>query len=159
MKFRILFSLLIFSGFLSSCIKLGSTFSGISETSITGELISGDSDDWNFDDVWTRQESSLFDIKRDETCDQNFRLQACAYPNPCTDVFYIYFPASDSVRIDVRIVNNDYDVLYSADSVGRQLYLQTDSLGVDKEIIRVYYKVISGDCEFRGHGDILINED
>jgi hypothetical protein len=49
------------------------------------------------------------------------------------------------------------EVLVSKENIKSSLMFDTTSWKKkNNDIVRVYYKIIDNNCEFRGHGDIMI---
>jgi hypothetical protein len=151
----------IFTLFISSCkndeklIK----FEGITKTDATGSLISKDETDWNFEENWINQENILFTEKKDISCNTgSFAYSIKAFPNPCKDIFFLHISKQETDRFAFRIVNNDFDVLASYDSIySSGIAINLSEKNVNNSIVRIYYKVFGEDCELKGHGDIQVN--
>ena len=147
--------LLLISIFFFACKRstFSIQFSGVTPRDASGAIMgTADSNDWNFNDQWQAQESALFNTTYTSNCPAG-AYSAYAYPNPCSDVFYLRFNGDSSTRIDIRIVDKNFTVLLSKDSVTNGL-IAVNSASYPSGISRVYYKMIKNGCEFRGHGDI-----
>jgi hypothetical protein len=130
-------------------------FTGLEQTDYNGYLITIDSTDWGFKDIWLEQESALFNTHYGSNCVQSLNDQVIAYPNPCNGVFYLSFQKSDATAINLRLVDQDFKVLLSMDTLNNSNIAVATSSFV-KDTVRLYYRFIENNCEFRGHGDILI---
>lgn len=155
-------SLTVFVLSLILCIScddtfLGLTFTGITETNIYGEILSSDPSDWNLTDDWNRRENNLFEEGFEDICEDNVHFMLAAYPNPCSSMVNLAFPSSDSTRTAIRIVRSNFEVLFSLDSVPGNIVIDCSNFDLQGEIVRVYYKVLGENCEYRGHGDIQVN--
>ncbi|MFZ5939548.1 MAG: hypothetical protein ACOYXB_03150 [Bacteroidota bacterium] len=135
----------------------GLTFTGITETNIDGEILSSDPSDWNLTDDWNRRENNLFEEGFEDICENSPHFIVSAYPNPCTEVLHVNLPSSDSTRTAIRIVKSNFEVLISLDSVPGCLLINFRDFDLQGEIVRIYYKILGENCEYRGHGDIQIN--
>ncbi|MHC1774907.1 MAG: hypothetical protein AB9834_05775 [Lentimicrobium sp.] len=133
-------------------------FEGISITDDYGNLIFQDTTDWKFTENWSETESSLFSEKRDKTCTpENYDCSIVIYPNPCNSVFRFDIAIPDSSRFAFRIVDKDFKVLVSHDSIPRgAIGVTLTDFNLSNEVVRMYYKVLADNCELRGHGDIQI---
>lgn len=152
---------------VSSCTKdkvddnLFPEFTGITSRSLDGTTISFDQSDWNFRDQWSELEHSLFLERYANVCPPergNFTIQL--YPNPVQYVFALQMWISDTVDIEFRIVDKNFNVVMteSIDTVANQFKRTYDLSHIrrPKEVFRMYYKIYGRNCELRGHGDILI---
>lgn len=132
-------------------------FKGIFEMDERGVPVSDrDSDDWNFTDTWVQQEISLFNRNLRTDCTLPEMYGIIGYPNPTFNIVNLHVNKPDSVRMAIRIVDRNFKVLMSKDS----LYAVKNAIDLSqfniKDTVRVYYKFINGNCEFRGHGDLVI---
>lgn len=66
----------------------------------------------------------------------------------CTDHYVV-------TRVELRLVNKYYIMLISVDAMVGNIKFDFAYLKI-KDTERLYYKFIEDSCEFRGHGDILI---
>lgn len=134
------------------------TFKGIVERDARGIPYTEDPDDWKFTDKWVEQELSLFGNSLGTNCLLPESYGIIAYPNPCIDKVSIHVNKPDSVRLALRIVDRNFKVLMSKDSLYSKITMfDVGSLGV-QDTVRVYYKFMNGSCEFRGHGDVVIKK-
>ena len=134
------------------------TFTGITNRNEQGEITgSVDESDWNFDDTWNEVEHALFTESFELNCEIDNNHGIMAYPNPCNDIIYLNFYFDDNRRVAYRIVDNNYNIIYSTDNASSPMAISFDLLKIKKQVVRVYYKVLGEDCELRGHGDIKIN--
>jgi hypothetical protein len=116
-----------------------------------------DPDDWNIKDTWVEQEQALFGIGLKSDC-AIADYEIIAYPNPTFDKVSIHVLKPDSVRLAIRIVDKNFKTLLAKDSLYAKINkIDLSSLGV-KDTVRVYYKFMNGSCEFRGHGDVVIEK-
>jgi hypothetical protein len=132
-------------------------FTGISPKDQNGNTVAApDSNDWNTSDVWADQEEALFSNKYTANCTPTTGYNIMAYPNPCRNVFYLDLRKNPSTRMELRLVDENFKVLFSSDSITENnLAVQAGALGI-KGTVRLYYKFIENNCEFKGHGDVLI---
>jgi hypothetical protein len=71
----------------------------------------------------------------------------------------LYLVKDSSTRVDFRIINQNFEILASYDSIYSQQIAMTfkDIITEHDSIIRIYYRLVKVDnCGFIGHGDILI---
>jgi hypothetical protein len=132
-------------------------FGGITETDYAGNIISEDPTDWQFNDTWSNKEKSLFDapfLTSCETLDPSFYFYA--YPNPCNDVVTLSSFGSVEYNISYRIVDKNYNIIFSSDEFNSFVHIDLNSYGVSNETVRVYYRLQFDECELQGHGDIRI---
>ena len=135
-------------------------FTGITETNENGMKISDDITDWKFDDEWILMEEELFTENSSNVCDFNSEdYTIIAFPNPCDndDIVSLHCDVPENKRVEFRIVDENFNVLLSKDSVSTSIWIDIESLNINIEIIRIYYKVIGDNCELKGHGDIQVN--
>jgi hypothetical protein len=134
------------------------TFNGITKTTINGELISQDASDWKLQESWTDKETSLFIEKKDNSCiPENNNYSIISYPNPCDGIFNLHISKPDGCRLAFRIVDKNFNVLLSQDSVfSTSLGINLNDSGISNDTVRIYYKFFGSDCELKGHGDIKI---
>jgi len=117
-----------------------------------------DPDDWNFDDKWIEQEISLFGKSLSADCPLPESLRIMAFPNPATSRLSIYTTKPDSARIALRVVDKNFKLLLATDSLYADAVIyDLSKIGV-QDTVRVYYKLITKSCEYRGHGDIVIKK-
>jgi len=161
MRLLSLFFVSIF--FFSSCDEeTNSTdvviFKGITTTDFQGVVISADPDDWKLYEHWINKESALFNEKYVNVCDTiNNQYAAISFPNPCNGAFILHFDKPDSCRLAYRLVDKNFKVLRTNDSVYADLlYINLLSDSLPAGIVRMYYKFYGQGCELRGHGDIQI---
>ncbi len=131
-------------------------FKGLAETDVNGWQITLDTTDWRTNDTWVKQESDLFKASYQSGCLQSFKNEIVAYPNPGIGFFSLQLSKLASTRVEFRLVDENFKTLISSDT------LTTNSICFDvrdfgiKDTLRLYYRFIENNCEFRGHGDILI---
>lgn len=159
-KESLLFCLLI-SIMVSSCEKDDNSsirFSGITVRDESALLISEDLNDWQLHSNWSDQEHSLFNEKRNLDCDTTTEeYSILAYPNPCNGIFYLGLTKPLNKWMSLRIVDEDFNVLVSSDSVFSEvLAFNLTSFNRRDQLVRVYYKFLGENCELKGHGDIKI---
>lgn len=142
---------------ISSCVKnpLSISFDGITRTDNYGVVLSNDPTDWTFDDTWRQKEADLFTSSYKKGCAPAGNNKIIAYPNPCSGVFQLSVQMPAAGRLELRLVDKNFRVLASSDSISNQTIGLQVGNGV-KGTVRLYYKLIDGDCEYRGHGDILV---
>lgn len=116
-----------------------------------------DTTDWRCDDVWTAREAALFKDSIDNECAPK-HYKVLFYPNPCRQKSTLFAFKDPKVRMAIRLVDKDMNVILSNDDVNpRGLEFDLSSFKTD-DTIRVYYKFFAGDsCEYRGHGDIWVH--
>jgi len=133
-------------------------FYEITKTTETGAIISDDTTDWKFDDEWSETENSLFPTNIKNNCNSdNYNYSIIAYPNPCEDLFRLDISKPNEDRFSFRIVDRDYNILMSNDSIySSSILIKTTDLEISDDTVRMYYKLIAQDCESKGHGDIKI---
>jgi hypothetical protein len=131
-------------------------FSGLTQTDYNGWPITVDSTDWKTGDTWVKQETDLFTTIYQTDCTQGFDYIIRQYPNPCDGIFTLSFGKPVSTRLELRLVDKNFHLLFSNDSIlGNAVQLDSKSFGI-KDTLRLYYKFIENNCEFKGHGDILV---
>jgi hypothetical protein len=159
MIFLSIFSILAFSCKKENGDKNQSfVFSGITSTNNTGEIISLDTNDWKTIETWTNNENSLFTEKKELWCiSTTINYSIIAYPNPCNGIFNLHISMPDEARLAFRIVDKDFKVLVSRDSIfSTSMAINLSDLNISNDIVRIYYKFFGPDCELKGHGDIKI---
>jgi hypothetical protein len=130
-------------------------FHGIISTDNNGNIIyNNDSTDWKLNDTWSTTESGLFTTSK-PICNNPFNYQVFGYPNPCNGYMSINYRQSQTVHFAFNIVDRYYKVLI-ADSLKSSSNLIDLSKYKGGDTLRVYYKIITSDCECRGHGDIVV---
>ncbi len=158
-----IFSILLLALLLSNCkeediqpIAEKIYFTGLTQTDNNGWPITFDSTDWKTNDTWVKQESDLFSNIYQSGCNQSYINQIIAYPNPCYGILSLAFDKKNFTRFEMRIVDENMKTLFSSDSITTK-YIMINGMDYGiKDTVRVYYKFIENNCEFRGHGDILI---
>jgi len=133
-------------------------FSGISMMDINAQPMSNkDSTDWITGDVWKSQETGLFDnISYQVNCATQHSNKIIVYPNPCNGIFQMLIDKLPTTRMELRIVDENFNKLLSIDTITNNSFTLDAKAGSLKDTVRVYYRFIEGNCEFRGHGDILV---
>ncbi len=130
-------------------------FTGITTTNNLGVILSTDTTDWKFNEEWKPQESGLFTSNYPTACQPGFNYRFTGFPNPAKDIFALSPSLPTSARIELRVVDQQFNKLLSMDSLRGPVMIRGSDWNV-KGMVRVYYKLIDNNCEFRGHGDILI---
>jgi len=133
-------------------------FTGITHMDKFGTMEGeADTSDWRCDDKWNTNEKALFTDSFSETC-KPVQYKAMFYPNPCRSKSTLYFIKDSNVRVSIRIVDKNLNVIMHSDSIRRPIIpIDLSSITAD-DTIRVYYKFITKDkCEYKGHGDIFVN--
>ncbi|MGB4847155.1 MAG: hypothetical protein WBP41_04515 [Saprospiraceae bacterium] len=130
-------------------------FKGLTSTDYDGSALSAaDPDDWTFTDHWDNDIMDLFDSDHDANCEPSFNYSIIAYPNPCNGLFDLHFDKDSSTTVDIRIRNDECDILANIDGVtSNTIQIQSQNNSPQK-IVRLYYKFIRNNCEYQGHGDI-----
>lgn len=138
-------------------VATGVRFTGITETDAIGNIVSIDSTDWGFHDVWTAAERGLFAVNYDTACLAVYPHQIVALPNPCTSRFSLFMDKSAGTLASFRLVDESFKTLTAVDSVASNaITFDAAGLGV-RDTVRLYYKfIVNGTCEYRGHGDVVI---
>ena len=118
-----------------------------------------DTTDWRTTDTWCPWAEALFaDLPAVTWVDTALNEPAIAgYPNPCSDEFAMWFGNDTTARVDLRIINQASQLVYSRDSIAyHQMQIQTDGLGVTNgQLFRIYYRIVHPDgTAHRGHGDM-----
>lgn len=153
----VLFTLLNGCGEDSGYYPPGSRFyfEGLTITDPGGFVIYRDTTDWRTDDKWLKRESNLFSSIYQTNCIPNYNYRVGAEPNPCGRFFEVGFDVGPSARVELRMVNSYFNTIISLDSIFGPIAFDSDYFKI-KDTVRLYYRFIEGKCEFRGHGDILI---
>ncbi|HEY4785573.1 MAG TPA: hypothetical protein VIH57_05970 [Bacteroidales bacterium] len=160
MRSYFVFVCLIFIPIFSGCKSKPESikFTGITQMDKFGTIEgTPDTTDWGSKDIWTAREKALFADSFSTNCKAvNFR--AMFYPNPCRKKSTLYLLKDSTVRVAIRLVDKDLNVIMSNDSVYKSaMEFDLSSFKTD-DTIRLYYKFITKDkCEYRGHGDISVN--
>ena len=136
------------------------TITGFSMVDVNGAAIMPpDTTDWRTTDTWCPWAEALFaDLPAVTWVDTALNEPAIAgYPNPCSDEFAMWFGNDTTARVDLRIINQASQLVYSRDSIAyHQMQIQTDGLGVTNgQLFRIYYRIVHPDgTAHRGHGDM-----
>jgi hypothetical protein len=131
-------------------------FSGLTQTDVNGQLLSMDSSDWSTSEAWTIQEAGLFNTSYQNHCSPEQPLSISLYPNPNNGVFALQLSKAPTTRLAFRVVDEGFNTIISRDSVySSTVNINMSTFGI-QDTVRMYYKFIENNCEFRGHGDILI---
>ena len=121
-----------------------------------------DSTDWRLDDSWQSIEKELFSDYElhDYSCAADPNIRIIGYPNPSVGyIFRLEFPKDSTTRVDFRLVNQNFEKIFSRDSIYsngialtfRHLVTENDSM------FRMYYRFVTeNNCCYIGHGDILV---
>jgi hypothetical protein len=130
-------------------------FNGITNRDVNGLIFSSDTTDWRTDDIWLLKESGLFPLIHTMCSPQN-NNQIIAYPNPCNGIFSLHIEKEPATRVELRLVDQDFNILISNDTIlQHNVQLNAGTFGI-KDTVRLYYKFVDGNCEWKGHGDIII---
>ncbi len=134
-------------------------FKGIRVTDTNGKVYENDLSDWTLTEAWTDKENSLFVEKKVNLCDTSNSIYGISsYPNPCNGNFNLHISKPIETRFAFRIVDRNFNVLLSQDSVfSNGIAFDLNYLNIRNDTVRIYYKFLGQDCELKGHGDILIN--
>lgn len=158
---------LALTSFLSACEKEEEDdqpkFTGITERDGNGASIGNvDPTDWNFDDNWDQETKDLFyslpQINYDCEKVDSALATTGGYPNPASAYMRLEFMEADDYILDVRVVNEDMDILLSLDSVENKnmiINVDLDPSG-DDNIYRAFYRLWDADCAYTGHGDFKV---
>lgn len=132
-------------------------FSGLTMTDDNGLAMNvPDASDWGFKDQWSNREAGLFSNTSGSICtvDSSYAIQV--YPNPCKNVIAINVKKPADARFSFRLVDQQLKVLLTQDQLdANNLQINTSGVAV-KDTLRMYYKITRGNCELRGHGDVLL---
>jgi hypothetical protein len=160
MKNAMIFLGIIASIGIISCKDKGPEikFTGITGMDKFGAVVGkADTTDWRTDDQWLDKEQKLFSENFSANCADPGKYRIMFYPNPCRSKSTLYAVKDSGVRVAIRLVDKNFNVIMSQDSV------YVSSLSVDlssftlNDTIRLYYKFITPDnCEYWGHGDIFV---
>lgn len=133
-------------------------FEGITSRDEQGVLIYNDPDDWRLNDTWVAAESSLFSDNQNINCENDFESYSIkASPNPCKDFIIINKTNPINSQFSLRIVDQDFNLLFSNDSLNNASYrIDINGLNRSNQVIRLYYKFHGEACVYKGHGDIEI---
>ena len=131
-------------------------FNTIKITDRTGVQLKKDTNNSRFDDIWTSFEESLFSRHYPQNGPtENYTFSN--FPNPTTSETVLNYMGHDSLTVvDLRIVDKYYKEIVSLDSITDNLLFLDLSKKVQKDTIRIYYKFIKGNLEYRGHNDVII---
>jgi len=131
-------------------------FTGITPTDANGNLMAmPDTTDWKTGDVWNEAEEKLFADTYVTNCTPSHPYKITVAPNPCVNSFIAWFNKDSSTQVNMRLVDENLNVLLSVDSVTAGA-VSIDVSSFIKDTVRLYYKFIANNCEFKGHGDVLI---
>ncbi len=162
MKFLYLpvfFLLTLFACNKSNSEQTNIVFSGITSTDESGNFLSQDTSDWRFDRTWSDKEIGLFSsiLKTSLNCSVPKEYLMTAFPNPCKESVFINALKNTDTKIEVRLVDADFNILMKNDTIlNTNSLFQVNLSNLQKKgMLRLYYRFIKGDCEYRGHGDIL----
>lgn len=133
-------------------------FKGIRVTDVNGKVYENDPTDWLLAENWNETENSLFAEKRTNLCDTaSIGYKVVSYPNPCNGIFNLYISKPIDSRFAFRIVDRNYNLLLSQDSVySNGIAINVTKFNITNDTLRLYYKLFGLDCELKGHGDIKI---
>ena len=136
-------------------------FTGILETSATGEYLGGwDTTDWRLDDVWTAQETALFPNTTVPLCALKDSLEVfAAAPNPTQDRTFIGWRNIAGTIWQFRLVDEDFNLVWTFNNDNFLTGFNAISLETTdfpKDTLRLYYQAENGGCRWQGHGDLVI---
>jgi hypothetical protein len=114
-----------------------------------------DTTDWKTGDVWNEAEEKLFADSYATNCTPPHPYTITVSPNQCVNSFMAWFNKDSSTQVNMRLVDENLNVLLSVDSVTARA-VAIDVSSFVKNTVRLYYKFIANNCEFKGYGDILI---
>lgn len=129
-------------------------FSGLTKTDENGAIYALDSTDWTITDKWQQKEIDLFPNTLSTGCTTSELMTVATYPNPCNGVFAMTLQKPQAARFSLRVVDEKFRVLLAKDTLSGDSY-NFNTPTTLKDTVRVYYKFILNNCEYRGHGDIL----
>lgn len=163
---------LLFSLSLSSCVDQDDDddpiveekiyFTGISRTDNLGvPIAAADTSDWHANDAWEAKEANLFlnGLNSGFPCATiNTSYQIAAYPNPASNQIALSLSLDNvsATQFGYRLVDENFNVLLSNDNILSSNSLMLNLSGLPTDTLRLYYKFVHSGCEYRGHGDILI---
>ncbi|KXX67443.1 hypothetical protein [Flammeovirga sp. SJP92] len=158
--FTAIISAMLFSCASNSENESAIQFTGFTFTDSNGNVISAEDDDWNFSGDWSTSEENLFSKSINQCTkesDHNFNI--IVYPNPCEDQFMIQLSKPEGSTISYRIVDEDFNVYFSEDDVQSiKSPIDLKSVTLSKNVLRFYYIISNGECDYIGHGDIQVNQ-
>ncbi len=136
------------------------TFSGISSKDEAGNSLTQDTADWLFNRVWSDKEISLFSsiLKTNHNCTVPKQFLMLAYPNPCTNAINIYAGKNADTKVELRLVDTDFNILLKNDTIltSNNMFQINLTTLQKKGLLRLYYRFLEQDCEYRGYGDIEV---
>ena len=171
---KVLFFITVISVMLISCDCDESEddlhFSGIVYMSENGMVLGtsdGELKDWTLEHDWHPKVEMLFTnldiaIARNIPCENAWI--GYGYPNPASEMFSLNVQVGEQGTFEYIVVNEELDVFYRDEKElvpGSHLFtvnlleLHEQALIEKDEYIRMYYRVIMNETEYRGHGDIL----
>jgi hypothetical protein len=140
-------------------------FNGITKTDFNAQPLGAvDPTDWTLNDNWTAQEIALFSGGR-TVCTSVLSDEKIfsAAPNPAAGgEFNVGVQAKENVGFMFRIIDKNFNVLLKNDTLTFKTGYNTLTFNLPsanitiKDTVRIYYKMVRGTCEMRGHGDVLI---
>lgn len=131
-------------------------FTGISKTDSNGSTLSIDTTDWKTNDIWSMKELNLFKSLHQSGCALPYDYKIIAYPNPGNGVIALFIDKPADARVELRLVDENFNTLISNDSITQNnIHLNASTFGI-QDTVRLYYKFVEYNCEWKGHGDILI---
>ncbi len=118
--------------------------------------LSDDPTDWTFTDKWSTKEAGLFQSSYQTTCSPDASYEILVYPNPNNGVFTLSVKKPLNAKLEIRLVDKNFKTLIANDEiVSSTIQLNASTFGI-KGVVRLYYKLVDNNCEFRGHGDVKI---
>ena len=160
----LLLSLLTFSLACDSCDKDDNvivlpTFTGFSLTDDNGQALSNpDFTDWRVDDAWEQVEKDLFGSSELSLCTGDGEVSP-AFPNSCSSVLSFRFVSTTNTTGYFRVVDKGFNVLLEANAIPFAAGAKTISLNfseINPDTVRLYYRIVGDNCEYRGHGDVIV---
>lgn len=163
----VLFTSIVVMSVLFSCDKDAENgipeFTGITSTDQNAVIIGGvDTTDWRENETWLQIEKDLFsdfsNLTFNYTSDSTMMVSP-AFPNPCSDILNLNYQKDSSVELQLRIVDEDFNLLFSLNSI----YSDAISISLNDinslntgDKFRVYYIFKQGNtCIAKGHGDCM----
>ena len=136
-------------------------FSGLTKTDLFGTYMNIDVTDWRVDDDhWTEMERGLLGVVTMEKANPTFNYEIKPYPNPCDTVCRIQFTKPATAKMDVRIVDEKLNIIYSQNDITANVVkLDSAFLSTIRDTVRMYYRITEeSNAKLYGHGDILVKE-
>jgi len=160
----LLLSLFTFALSCDSCDKdediTFPVFTGFSLTDENGQALSNaDPTDWRTDDAWEQVEKDLFGSSQQSLCTGDGEVSP-GYPNPCSNLLSFRFSPTEDATGYLRVVDKNFNLLMELDSVryeaGSVSTVQLNFSLLSADTVRLYYRIVGDNCEYRGHGDVVV---